>query len=1077
MFKSINRASQPRHRGQRKAIVSSATVAIIALILFVAFKNEQPPASSRVDSSLNRAQPHLGTGIEGSDDRSSLGQLNENPTATVLAQIEQRPLEQKHPGAVRTFAMNGDDYLTARPGFSPASDPNVSARSFSGRGETESDGKEIDTDRLDQPDEGLTFRLLQLRDENGKIPADGPQKARQHMDMMRASQIAKARASGKDPNREEVAGIEPGAWAWLGPGNVGGRIRSIVIDPNNANNLLVGSVSGGIWRSTDTGNSWQPVDDFMANLAVSTMVRNPNNANIIYAGTGEGFAANLNSDGLGFSPDGTRGLGVFQSTDGGNTWTQLASTNPGTPAICAAAGGACPWSFVNRLAISPDASTILAGTASGIWRSTDAGVSWTQGAGFGGVVFDIDFDPSNSQLAVAGGSAGAAAFSTDGGVNWTQAITGLGGRVELAYAPSNPSIVYASVDQNQGDVYRSSDGGQTYSQVNTGNNLLARQGNYGNIIWVNPQDPTFVIVGGVVLWRSTDSGTNFTQISTGTQNADSAHPDHHMIVASAGFNNASDKSVYFANDGGIHRADDVSTVSQTNGWTHRNNNLGITQFYGGAVSANGTIFGGTQDNGSVKVVPTPNIIPPYDPQTWSTIVGGDGGYVAADPADANFLYSEYTYLAIQRSTDGGGSARYIYCNPEMTVPAGVCTGTGILDAFNGANFISPFILDPNDPNTMLAGGLSLWRSNDIKAAGLPTWTVAKTPNPTIPPPPPPPAPTPTPAQNPISAIAVANGNSDFIVVGHNDGQIFLSQNGTNSSPNWTSITPPVIPPPNFARFVTRLAIDISKSPNWIYATLGGFSDGNVIRTEDLGATWTDVSGNGTTSLPNVPVRSIVINPAVSENLYVGTEVGIFASEDAGATWQLPQGGPANVSVDELFWFQGDLVAATHGRGIYKTHVPVVDTTKCSVDIGLSCRGTTCPTGQVACAGSGCSCCNIGDWQCPCAWSAQRVPTENDDAYVACPMTGSGGARNITISAGGGVTFNGSGSLRAFGDLVNFGFIRVTNPFGASQIAADGDILNYRPRPAVTNAGVIEIPGSITAGGTVTNYGIIAVNKL
>lgn len=942
------------------------------------------------------------------------------------------------------------------------------------------------------PDGAANFRRLQMQDEKGEIPIDGVQKARKQMERMRAALAKRASAAGQ-PNGIEVAGLEPADWAWLGPGNVGGRIRSIVIDPNNASNMWLGSAGGGIWKTTDAGVSWQPVDDFMANLAVSTLVINPVNPNIMYAGTGEAFAANLGAtEGQG-SPDGLRGLGVFQSTDGGATWSQLASTNPADPTVCpGGAGVACQWSYVNRLAISPDGLTILAATSTGIWWSGDAGTTWTQGAGVAGNVFDIDFDPTLSQFAVAGGQ-GAAAFSTDGGVNWTIAnAPAIGGRVELAYAPSNPFIVYASANVNNGDIYQSTNGGQNYTRVNTGNNFFlgaGNQGGYDNIIWVNPQDPTFVVVGGIDLWRSTDCGTinpgtgqiqcNFAQISRWQCGAGqgppcentSAHADQHMIVAHPAFDNNTNKTVYFGNDGGIFRVDDVSSVSQTNGWTHLNHNLGITQFYGGAVTPNGVIFGGNQDNGTIRVQPTPNIVPPYDPQTWSTIAAGDGGQVAADPTDPNYLYGETQYLGLFRSTDGGNTSSNINagitdaaCTPP---PGGTCVPP--------ANFVAPFVLDPNDPNTLHAGGLSLWSCANVKAA-TPTWAIAKCSTAA-----------PNPANQPISAIAVSPSNPDFIVVGHNDGQIYRTLNGTcfsdgtctpggacPNAPTWTRIdnlpTPPAATPP--ARFVTRLAIDNTKAPNWIYATFGGFANNNVFVTRDLGSTWIDVSGaTGTaTDLPAVPIRSIVINPAVADNLYVGTEVGIFASEDAGATWQLPQGGPANVSVDELFWYQGDLLAATHGRGVYKTHTPVIDTAKCAYEDSPSCTNPDpCPPGEIRCSAIGCGCCKAGDWSCPCSWSSGTVPTQNDDALVSCPMTGGGIGRNIRISSDLATT-----GLHAFGDLINSGAISAAPGFSGVSLAADRDLLNLRPSPAVTTRGVIQIPGSITAGGVVGNYGIIAV---
>src|SRR5262249_15509523 len=200
---------------------------------------------------------------------------------------------------------------------------------------------------------------------------------------------------------------------------------------------------------------------------------------------------------------------------------------------------------------------------------------------------------------------------------------------------------------------------------------------------------------------------------------------------------------------------------------------------------------------------------------------------------------------------------------------------------------------------------SLWRSTNVKAtASNIAWANINTNMPT---------------NTPISAIVVSPSNSDFILVGRNNGNIYRTFGGTGGSPTWTQINTPVA-----NRMVTRLVIDDTRGPNWIYATFGGFSGDNIYRSTDLGTTWTDITGIGTTGLPNVPVRGVTYHPRNSNFLYVGTEVGIFTSEDAGATWEVPQNGPANVSVDELFWlrtgidlYPSDLIAVTHGRGIYK----------------------------------------------------------------------------------------------------------------------------------------------------------------
>lgn len=930
---------------------------------------------------------------------------------------------------------------------------------------SQNDIAESEEKRSDEPDEARRFRRMQLRDDKGEIPIDALQKAREQMDKMRAFGRNQARAAGKA--EAEVAGLDPGDWAWLGPGNVGGRIRSLVIDPNNPNNMWVGSVGGGIWKTTNAGAAWQPVNDFMANLSVSTMVINPNSPTIMYAGTGEGYG----------NVDALQGGGVFQSIDSGLTWNLLGTTNPAAPNPPGCGVGSAPcsafWNFVNRLAISPNGATILAATNGGIAQSIDGGATWVQRTNV--TAQDIDFDPNNNLNAVAGeftacppppgpSCATSSRFSNDGGQTWTAAafnpaITNgrtpaTDGRVELAYAPSNANIVYAAVNNNNGDLYRSTDGGQNFNRANTGTNFFISGGNnqgwYDNIVWVNPLDPTFVIVGGIDLFRSTNSGTNFTQISrwqcgAGQQTAcanTSAHADQHMIVAHPAFNNSSNKTVYFTNDGGIFRADDVSTVGQTNGWTHLNNNMGITQFYGGSPTAAGTIFGGAQDNGTVRVQPTPGLDPPYNPQTWSTITAGDGGYVAADPADANYLYGEQQNLALFRSSNAGTSATNI--------------AAGITDTAN-ANFIAPFILDPSDPNTMLAGSWSLWRSNDVKTAAAPTWTAVKPPAPPLPPAPGA-SPSPTP---PISAIAVSPSNSSFIVAGHNDGQIFATFNGTSGSPTWNAINTAALP----TRFVTRLAIDNTKSPNWIYATLGGFSNNNVWVTRDLGTTWIDVSGaTGTaTDLPAVPVRSILINLANPNFLYVGTEIGIFASQDAGATWLLPQDGPANVSVDELFWVKGKLAAATHGRGMYITHTPVLDLPACGFSGD---PGPGCPSPSVRC---GQGCCVPGDWDCPCTWNNRQIPTQNDDVVISCPITVHSGSFARYLRVDGRLTLAGGG-VAAQEDVLNLGLIESVGPF--SSTFSGNNLVNIRPDNAVTLRGIISVNQPVTLRGNVTNHGII-----
>ena len=725
--------------------------------------------------------------------------------------------------------------------------------------------------------------------------------------------------------RIEAAGVEP-ILAWPGP-TVGGRIRSIVISPTtNKKNMWVGSVAGGIWATQNGENpraTWFPVNDFLANLAVSTMIINPVTPSTMYAGTGEGFR----------NVDALQGAGIFQSLDSGLTWNRLPNTSPTTPAPagCGVNAAPCPafWTFVTRLAISPNGGTLLAATSQavnaaniiidngGIARSTDGGANWIQETN--GQAFDVDFQPGNNAQAVAGGE-GTVMFrrvSPAGVVTWTNATlnvpiaaqpaaptTTSPRRVEVAFAPSAPSTVYILVNQYQGtntggagnyqgEIYQSTNAGQNFTRRPlSGNNFFngggGNQGWYDNALWVNPVDSTFIIVGGIWLWRSTDSGATFTQISNGVLLPDgtaSPHADNHFIVAHPGFNNNTNQRVFIGNDGGIYRTDIVRTANPSNGWGELNNALGITQFYGAAGNAiSGVIIGGAQDNGTQRFN--------GNTEGWAQMNGSDGGYCASDPTDPMFFYGESQNLNVVRSIDGGANSAAIVA--------------GLNDANSGrANFIAPLVLDPNDPNTLLAGGLGLWRSQNAKAP-TPSWTQIKNPvanNVT---------------NNGISAIAVAPNASSLILVGHNNGDIFRTFGGTLANPTgtWTKIDTAGLP----NRMVTRLVVDSTPhatNTNWYYATFGGFAADNVYRSTDNGTTWTDITGNSVTGLPSVPVRTLVYHPINSSLLYVGTEIGIFTSEDAGANWEPTQDGPANVSVDELVWMGGDLLAATHGRGLYR----------------------------------------------------------------------------------------------------------------------------------------------------------------
>lgn len=765
-------------------------------------------------------------------------------------------------------------------------------------------------------------RWLARLDRDGEIKPGALLRAKKHADRMPTLKIAGGGV-------RDDGGLWN--WEWLGPGNIGGRVRAICF---RGTEMFAGGVSGGIWRSSDLGASWLPINDFLPSLNITSIVVDPTNTSRMYAATGEGLAA--------FTPP---GAGVFLSIDGGSNWSQLPAT--------------ASWEYTNRLAIDPnDGQNLLAATNDGIYLSDDAGQTWIRT--LFPLAADIKFNPSDGSKAVAGLQGGVAVYSTDGGSIWS-AATFLGnpglnqvrlgstpdpdgdddtlevlstadfagrdkirigtggaletvtitkvedgdtltvtdmmfahnrgesvrsipsGRVELAYAPSNPNIVYASMDVGSGTIWKSLDGGANFGFVNNpDNDYMGSQGWYDNVLWVAPENSQVIVVAGVTAWRSTDSGVSLTLIANGANG--SAHVDFHTIVPSPTYSPLGDFRVYFGSDGGVFRAQDIHTVSATSGWTNLNNNLGVTQYYAGGAHPSGDfILGGSQDNGTSRYTP------PGGPQGWTRAAGADGGFCAINPDNPQYQYAEWQGLRFMRSTNYGASFQ------DAT--------NGLGDAGEGRSlFIAPFSMDPNDPEILVAGGESIWRTTNATFPGM-DWSSIR----------PPLAPEDPPR---CSAIDIADGDSELIWVAYDDGQV-----GRTIANTWLLVdnNASANPLPDF--YITDIAINPSNHDE-VFVTVGGYAFDTVFRTTDGGFNWEQRTGSGVNALPPIQVNTIRFHPRNRNWIYVGTDLGVYASQDKGASWsRVPRRGdhegPANVEVSELFW-QGDhLIAATFGRGMYR----------------------------------------------------------------------------------------------------------------------------------------------------------------
>jgi hypothetical protein len=263
--------------------------------------------------------------------------------------------------------------------------------------------------------------------------------------------------------------------------------------------------------------------------------------------------------------------------------------------------------------------------------------------------------------------------------------------------------------------------------------------------------------------------------------------------------------------------------------------------------------------------------------------------VAVDPT-ADYAYGEYVYLALHRSI-GGVSASFVCVGITEAIDDGSCGP----NTTKKANFIAPFMLDPNNPARMLAGANSLWVTDNVRAA-RPAWRTMKAPS--------------AATDNFINAIAVQPGNANLTWVGHNNGELYKSVDALSATPTWTRVGAGVLP--------SRIVMSILTNPanaNHVIVAFTGFVANNLWQTTDGGATWVPITGN----LPNAPIFDVKRHASNASWLYVGTSVGVYTSENGGASWSTTNEGPANIRVREVFWIDDNtLGAATFGRGMFKT---------------------------------------------------------------------------------------------------------------------------------------------------------------
>ncbi len=738
------------------------------------------------------------------------------------------------------------------------------------------------------------------------------------------------------PDNAQPRGFDDPVWSNAGAGfaNVSGRVTALATDGSN---LYAGAAGGGVWRSTNAGTTWSPVDDHLGTLSIGALAVNSADRSV-WVGTGE---ANTNADSY-------AGQGIFRFTRGSSTLTRVGGDE---------LSGKTIYSIV-----FDGEGNVYAATDSGLWRRSASNLTspWK-------LVLKPDPNPTNNpyltsyitSVVVRPGTGGAVVLAADG---WRGAgdppadtafngfyvsdshgtagtfheITPSGaiddsdiGRTTFGYAADgsklyavieSPSMLLAGVSTVLQGIFASANGNPAgpWTLIADSDKLCASgsgltcpstyqpgvQAWYNQSVLVDPTNPNHLVVGLEEEYQSFDAGATWTTISpywnynfacdsTGTCPL-TTHPDQHAVALDG-------NTLYIGNDGGVYSRNFESHAPR-GGWTDLNKTLHTLQYYdaeAGFLGAGLTEWGGLQDNGTT-------LQRAHGGQTL-TPAGGDGGYVIVNPNNANDAVGEYVDMNPYLTTDGGRTFTTITPSCKDAV------GPPITNCDPNPRFIAPLVTDVNNPRDWVTGGEDVWTDTAAWSTTCDTtscdWTNVHD----------------TGAGRSITALAV-NGSVIYAAwcgpCNPGGSTPFASGIDTNYGGTWHTISASNLP----NRYIAGLTIDPS-NPGHIYVVYNGFSrhfivgagTGHVFESHNGGASWTNISGN----LPDIPSDALVVSHG---KLALATDIGAFianAGGGFGTSWsQLGGNLPNSPTVDLRLDPDGTtLLAATHGRGLWTIKLP------------------------------------------------------------------------------------------------------------------------------------------------------------
>lgn len=658
-------------------------------------------------------------------------------------------------------------------------------------------------------------------------------------------------------NKSDNTRSSSGNWTSMGPDNSPGgyaglgRLNCIGFHPTDNNTYYVGAAAGGVWKTTDNGTTWTSQAGDIEAIGISDIVVHETTGDdIVYIATGD----RDHSD--------TYSVGVMKSTDGGTTWITTGLTYT-----------ADQKKLINRLLNDPlDNDIFYAATSEGLYKSTDACDTWNL---INGTTFqDLEFKPGNPNVVYASTKYGDIYRSLDAGNNWSEVLATSGRRTELAVSDNDATVVYALVAAtNSGlyGIYKSTDSGANFSVTYNGPNLLGWQcsgGDSGGQAWydlcmaADPNNADIVYIGGVNTWKSADGGNNWNinnhWSSTCSGQATNVHADKHSL----NFQNGS-STLFECNDGGVYYTNDNG-----NSWNHITSGMAISQMYrlGVAQTTDDDVITGLQDNGTKALLNN----------SWEDVIGGDGMECLIDWSDENTQYGSLYYGAIYRTTNHWSSSTQI---------DGGISGS--------AAWVTPYIQDPNNSNTIYVGYQDVWKSTNQGNSWtqLSSWY-----------------------GNTLRSLAVAPSNSDYIFAATTN-QLYST---TDGGATWNDITGTI---PTWSGNITYISVK-DDDPNTIWVSLGEFNTDGVYESTDGGSTWTNIS----TGLPQLPVNCVIQNKQNTSEveLYAGTDVGVYIKLGTD-DWTAFFDGMPNVVVTELEIYYDDsnpanslIRAATFGRGLWES---------------------------------------------------------------------------------------------------------------------------------------------------------------